>query len=83
VWSQFVKVLSLSGEFGFYVDEYDAGDNWISGQWKGMVPNGFSNTHIINYVPSSLGVNKVRLQYYVTLGSTAEILLDSISLTQN
>jgi len=83
VWSQYLKINSLTGEFGFYIDEYNSNNDWISGQWKGMIAPTFVGTHSINYTPTSASVQKIRLQYYVTLGSVADIILDAVSLIAN
>ncbi len=82
-WSQYVKALSLSGgEFGFYIDEYDANGNWISGQWKGAIYAPFTQIATFGYTPTSANVKKVGLQLYITAGTTANIFLDSVSLSK-
>jgi hypothetical protein len=54
------------GEVGFYVDEYDANGNWISGQWKTSVTTLGAREVIFTYTPSSLNVKKASLQVIVT-----------------
>jgi peptidoglycan/xylan/chitin deacetylase (PgdA/CDA1 family) len=81
-WQTYIKAPSLNGEFGFYIDEYDAAGNWISGQWKGMVTAGFTGTNSIGYTPTSTNVKTAGLQYYATTGSY-QIYLDSVNLHAN
>src|SRR5690606_39006649 len=42
IWKQQVESQHTSGEFGFYIDEYNAQGEWISGQWLGLTPYGFT-----------------------------------------
>lgn len=82
-WNTYVKTTNLTGEFGFYVDEYDTAGAWISGQWKGMINAAFTGVKTIAYVPTSNLVKQVGLQFYNTAASTGSIVLDSVSLTDN
>ncbi len=77
-WNQFIKVVSGSGEFGFYIDEYDSNGNWISGKWIGMINGVFSGAKEFSYTPTSSNVKSVRLQYYVLSGGTFNLFLDSV-----
>jgi peptidoglycan/xylan/chitin deacetylase (PgdA/CDA1 family) len=55
-----------TGEVGWYIDEYDADGNWISGQWKlASSELGLSDVDL-TYSPSSPDVATARLQVYVT-----------------
>jgi hypothetical protein len=55
-----------AGEVGWYIDEYDANGNWISGQWKlDSTALGASDVDL-TYSPSSTSVAKASLQVYVT-----------------
>lgn len=76
-WSQYLDIPGTT-DLNFYIDEYDANGNWISGQWKGKVIQGFTGTKSLTYIPTSNIVRFVRLQYSVTPGTTAEIYLDSV-----
>ena len=80
-WSQYVNTLTGTGEFGFYIDEYDATGAWISGQWKGMISGAFTGPATFTYVPSSANVKQVRLQYYTTPNSTFNLFIDSVTLS--
>jgi peptidoglycan/xylan/chitin deacetylase (PgdA/CDA1 family) len=81
-WNSYVKALSMTGEFGFYIDEYDVNGAWISGQWKGMISAPFSGVKQFAYTPSSATVAKASLQYYLIGGATADLFLDSVSLSK-
>lgn len=80
-WTQFITSLTGTGEFGFYIDEYDALGNWISGQWKGMITGPFTGVQTFNYTPTTAQVSSVRLQYYTTPNSTFNLYIDSVSLS--
>ena len=80
VWSTYIKTTNLTGEFGFYIDEYDASDNWISGQWKGMINSAFTGTKQFSYIPTNTSVKKIRVQFYTTATSTGNVLIDSVTL---
>lgn len=80
-WKQYIKAASGSGEFGFYIDEFNDTGNWISGQWKGAIWSPFTGIHTISYTPSSLQVKSIRLQYYIVTNSNFNLYLDSVSLT--
>lgn len=77
-WTEYITTGAATGEFGFYIDEYDANGNWISGQWKGMLTTPFTGTKDITYTPTSASVKSVRLQYYVVANSTFNLFLDSV-----
>ncbi len=79
-WESCVKVGGGSGEFGYYIDEYDAGDQWVSGQWKMSEGLGVNITRKILYIPTSVNVKKVRLQYYKAINSTFSVIVDEVKL---
>jgi peptidoglycan/xylan/chitin deacetylase (PgdA/CDA1 family) len=81
-WKTYINAISLVGEFGFYIDEYDAAGNWISGQWKGAIYGPFTQVASFGYTPTSTNVAKASLQYYLTGGSTADIYIDSVSVSK-
>lgn len=59
----------LSGEVGFFVDEYDAAGNWISGQYKTGVRGVSASDVNIAYKPSSANVKSASLQVILTANS--------------
>jgi peptidoglycan/xylan/chitin deacetylase (PgdA/CDA1 family) len=71
-----VKQLT-SGEFGFYIDEYDASGNWISGQWKGAERTVFAENFNFNYKPTSPAVAQSSLQIYATGASGITAYVDN------
>lgn len=57
------------GEVGFFLDEYDAAGNWISGQYKNGERSVFVESFNFTYKPTSASVKKARLQLIVTANS--------------
>lgn len=51
-----------SGQIGFYIDEYNANGQWISGQWKTGESNPFVEDMNFTYTPSSPSVSTASLQ---------------------
>jgi peptidoglycan/xylan/chitin deacetylase (PgdA/CDA1 family) len=67
VLKNFLNVAQItSGEVGFYVDEYDANGNWISGQWLKQETSSFVEDMNFTYTPSSPSVSSASLQVVVT-----------------
>ena len=70
----------VSGEVGFYVDEYDLNGNWLSGKWV----SGFTDKTIANrsyvYTPTSASVKTVGVQVYMTKAASGSIFIDSLEL---
>jgi peptidoglycan/xylan/chitin deacetylase (PgdA/CDA1 family) len=71
------------GELGYYIDEYDANGNWVSGQWKAAVTNVGARDVSVDYTPSSANVASASLQIYVTSGSGITAFVDNIRWYQN
>jgi len=67
-----------AGEVGFYIDEYDAGGNWVSGKWLG----GIYNQNVIDksyvYTPTSSSVTSAALQIYAAAQTSGTVVLDNI-----
>jgi peptidoglycan/xylan/chitin deacetylase (PgdA/CDA1 family) len=72
-----------SGEVGFYVDEYDASGNWISGQYKTGVGVVYKGDVSFTYTPSSSNVKQASLQIIVTANSGIKAYLDDVRFVQN
>jgi hypothetical protein len=72
-----------SGELGYYIDEYDADGNWISGQWKTAVSSIGARDVAVNYTPSSSNVKTASLQIYVTSNSGVTAYADNIRWFEN
>lgn len=66
------------GEVGFYIDEYDANGNWISGQWKTGITALGAREVGFNYAPSSASVKKASLQIIVTGNSGIVAFYDHV-----
>ena len=72
-----------SGEIGFYVDEYDANGNWISGQYKtGARTLGVNNVSY-SYTPSSANVKSASLQIIIVGNSGIIAYIDDVRWYQN
>jgi peptidoglycan/xylan/chitin deacetylase (PgdA/CDA1 family) len=78
ILKNFLNVQSVtSGSVAFYVDEYDANGNWISGQYKTAENSQFVEDMNINYKPTSANVSKAALQVIVTGNSGITAYLDN------
>lgn len=71
------------GELGFYIDEYDAAGNWVSGQYKTSVTATGANDVSLQYQPSSASVAKASLQIIVTGNSGISAYFDYLRWYQN
>ena len=64
--STYVNLKAITGgEIGFYIDEYDANGNWISGQYKTGDHTLGIGTVNFSYTPSSASVSKASLQIII------------------
>ena len=71
-----------SGEVGFYIDEYNAAGQWISGQYKlGVAVAGVSNVDL-TYSPSTTAVTKASLQVIVQGSSGLQAYFDDVRWTK-
>jgi peptidoglycan/xylan/chitin deacetylase (PgdA/CDA1 family) len=69
-----------SGELGFYIDEFNAGGEWVSGQWLGAVANGSIRHLSASYAPTSAMVASFSIQTYTTAGSSGVAYLDNMTV---
>lgn len=78
ILKNFLNVQTISsGEVGFFIDEYDANGNWISGQWKAAEKSSFIDELNFTYKPSSAAVSKAALQVYATANTGIRAYLDN------
>jgi hypothetical protein len=71
-----------SGEVGFYIDEYNAAGQWISGQYKlGVTTAGVTNVDL-TYSPSTTAVAKASLQVIVQANSGLQAYFDDVRWTK-
>jgi len=71
-------VARTSGEVGFYIDEYNAAGQWISGQYKlGVTATGVTSVDL-TYSPSTTAVTKARLQVIVQGNSGVQAYFDDV-----
>jgi len=74
----FVNTNNLTnGEIGYYVDEYDSSDNWISGKWLGSTNRKVVTFFSKIYKPSSEKVRKIKIQTYIANNSNGKAYLDN------
>jgi peptidoglycan/xylan/chitin deacetylase (PgdA/CDA1 family) len=77
----FLNLESISGgEVFFYMDEYDADGNWISGQYKVGAGEAFVEMISFSYQPSSANVKQASLQIGATGGSGIRAFVDNVVL---
>lgn len=82
--SSFLNLKSItSGEVGFYIDEYDASGNWISGQYKIGIRSVRNGDVTISYTPSSPNVKSASLQVIVVGNSGISGFFDDVRWRQN
>lgn len=80
-YSTYVNIKQLaSGEIGFYIDEYDAAGNWISGQYKTGVRSVGVGTVSFSYQPSSSNVKTSSLQIILVGNSGITGYVDDVQL---
>jgi peptidoglycan/xylan/chitin deacetylase (PgdA/CDA1 family) len=78
VLKNFLNVQSISsGSVGFYIDEYDASGNWISGQYRKAEPSAFVEDMNFSYTPTSANVATASLQVIVG-GTGITAYLDNV-----
>jgi peptidoglycan/xylan/chitin deacetylase (PgdA/CDA1 family) len=73
----------LTGEVGFYVDEYDASGNWISGKYITGMRSVGTDTVTFNYTPTSANVKSASLQIIVVGNSGIVAYVDNVVWLQN
>ncbi len=78
VLKNFLNVeVNPGGEIAFYIDEYDANGNWLSGQYKAAERSSFVEEMNFAYTPTSAAVDRARLQVIITGGSGITAYLDN------
>ncbi|HSE61249.1 MAG TPA: polysaccharide deacetylase family protein [Candidatus Saccharimonadales bacterium] len=71
------------GAIAFYIDEYDANGNWISGQYKSEVTATGAGDRSLTYQPSSANVAKASLQVIISANSGITAYVDNVRWYQN
>jgi peptidoglycan/xylan/chitin deacetylase (PgdA/CDA1 family) len=67
-------------EIGYYIDEYDANGNWISGQWKTQETSSFVEDMNFAYTPSSSKVAYASLQLIVAPNAGITAYVDNFQM---
>lgn len=68
-----------AGEVGYYIDEYDANGNWVSGQFKTRETSSWVQDMNFVYRPTSIAVKTASLQIYVTANAGLVGYLDNVN----
>lgn len=77
--TSYLNLLQISsGEVGFYIDEYDAAGNWISGQYKTGVRGVSTGDVSFQYKPTSTSVKTASLQIIVTANANISAYFDDV-----
>ncbi len=80
LFKNFLNVQAITGgQVAFYVDEYDASGNWISGQYSKQETTPFVENMNFAYKPTSVSVSKAALQVIVG-GSGITAYLDNADM---
>jgi hypothetical protein len=80
MFKAFLNVASIStGEVGFYVDEYNAAGQWISGQFRKRENSRWVESMNFTYTPSSTNVASASLQIWVT-GTGITAYVDNVQM---
>ena len=73
-----LQQIASGGEVGFYIDEYDANGNWVSGQYKTGVRGVSTGDVSLQYKPTSTTVKTASLQIIVTANSNIKAYYDDV-----
>lgn len=77
--SAYLNIQTLTdGEIAFYIDEYDIGGNWISGQYKAAKRDTGIEVITFSYVASSGAVKKAGLQIILVANAGITGYLDEV-----
>lgn len=68
------------GEVGFYIDEYNQQNEWISGQWLGAYNYQTVTQFNKQYAPGSAQVAMLNVQVYIAAGSQGHAFVDNVEL---
>lgn len=80
----FLNITNIQdGEVAFYIDEYDANDNWVSGRYMSNARIAGAATGSMVYVPTANNVAKARLQVIATANSGITAYLDDVEWHTN
>ena len=77
--SSYLNLLQIAtGEVGFYIDEYDASGNWVSGQYKTGIRGASAGDVNLQYKPTSASVSRASLQVIVTANASISAYYDDV-----
>ena len=78
--SIFVSAESLTSGIGFYMDEYDASGNWISGKYLYTKQSSDDEQVILSYTPTSANVVTASIQIIAIAGASNIAYIDEVRL---
>lgn len=78
-----LKMVSYAQDIGFYIDEYDAAGNWISGKYVFTKRDAATGYISFSYTPTSANVASASLQVIMVSGTGTTVYLDDVSWVQN
>lgn len=79
----YVKVVNYAQDIGFYIDEYDAAGNWISGKYVYTKRDSVTGYISFSYTPTSVNVASSSLQVIMVAGTGTTVYIDDVSWVQN
>lgn len=70
----------ITSETAWYIDEYDTSGSWISGQYKAIsfIDNVLAKNANYIYIPTSITVSNIRLQFILTAAPNSTLYLDNV-----
>lgn len=81
IFKSYLAMTTISGgEVGYYIDEYDANGNWVSGQWKGAERSVYTEKFNFVYTPTSSAVASAQLQIYSTPSTVLNGYVDNVEM---
>lgn len=81
LFKSFLNAETMTGSsVGYYIDEYDANGNWVSGQYKASEPTSFVESMNFAYTPTSANVKHAQLQVILSSSTGSRVFVDGFKL---
>lgn len=68
----------ITGGWAVWVNEYNANNQWIGGQWLGGNYEPFFGARYYSYIPASASVSKIKIHIFTEAGSVGTLYIDSV-----
>lgn len=79
--SYFAKTVGYAGGgTALWVNEYDAGGQWLKGQWLGGYYRTLNEVLKYSYTPSSAAVKTIDIHLFTEAGSTMTLYIDEVAM---